>query len=361
VSCTAGNLVDTKTATVNGNGTYGPVTITPSTPGTYYWIASYGGDNSNEAVAGTCGDQGETSTVNPGLAAVVKTVSGQKPAAGQTFHFTLRSGASTIATGTTLQAADTDANGNISFTTKLTPGAHYQLCEDIVPGWSTNLGPNLFIPNSIIPPNLPNDTLTNLTVCTDFVAQAGVTKTFNVDNTPPPGGFAATIGYWKNWSSCTGGNQKPVLDQTLSLAMPTGLVYSAKNIGSGWPTFASPYYGVLLGSLSKPNTAPDCIKAVNLLNKSTAATTLNGGKKMSSDPIFNMTAQLIGAELNFFIGAGKNPAAISNIQNAVLLNGKYQFNGTSYTPKLTAADAAKANCYATQLDNYNNNRPATAC
>lgn len=300
-----------------------------------------------------------------GLAKVHKTVSGQPPAAGQTFHFQLRSGASNQSDGTILEEKDTDASGNISFTTNLTPGAHYQLCEWVYPGWNTSLGPNLFVPNSMITPTLPNPNVNNLTVCTDFVAQAGQTTTFNVDNTPPPGGRALTIGFWKNWASCSGSNgkQKPMLDQTLAAATglttnpPGGLVYSAQTAGGGWPNFGPAYYGVLKGSTSTPNSAPDCSKAVNLLNKSTAT----GGKKMSSDPIYNMTAQLVGAQLNYFAGAGKNGTTTLNIQSAVLLNGKYQFNGNTYSPKLSGPDTTKANCLGTQLDNYNNDRPVSTC
>jgi len=82
---------------------------------------------------------------------------------------------------------------------------------------------------------------------------------------------------------------------------------------------------------------------------------------MSSDPIFNMTAQLVGAQLNYFVGAGKNGTTTLNIQSAVLLNGAYKFDGNSYTPKLSGPDATKANCLGTQLDNYNNDRPVSTC
>jgi hypothetical protein len=300
-----------------------------------------------------------------GLAKVHKTVSGQPPAAGQTFHFELRSGASTFSDGTILEAKDTDASGNISFTTQLTPGTTYQICEWVFPGWNTNLagdGP-LFVPNSLIPPALPNPNVINLTVCANFTVTSGQTRTFTVDNSPPPGGRAVTIGFWKNWASCSGGKQKPVLDQTLAAATgattnpPGGLVYSAQNPGALWPNYAPTYYGVLKGKASTPNSAPDCLAATNLLNKST----IDGKKKMSSDPLFNMTAQLVGAELNRFIGAGINGTTIVNIDRAVLLNGKYKLNGLTYTPKLTTADANTANCLATQLDNYNNGRPVSLC
>ena len=45
--------------------------------------------------------------------------------------------------------------------------------------------------------------------------------------------------------------------------------------------------------------APDCLKAVSLLNKSTIDT----GKKMASDPAFNLAAQLLAAKLNVVAGA----------------------------------------------------------
>src|SRR5204862_3344717 len=36
---------------------------TPTSPGTYYWVASYSGDANNNSDAGSCGDAGETSVV----------------------------------------------------------------------------------------------------------------------------------------------------------------------------------------------------------------------------------------------------------------------------------------------------------
>jgi hypothetical protein len=96
--------------------------------------------------------------------------------------------------------------------------------------------------------------------------------------------------------------------------------------------------------------APDCAKAVNILNKAT----LNG-KKSASDPAFNLAAQLLAAELNFTAGAGQNGAAITAVNQAVLLLGKYQFNGLTHTA-ISAADAATMNSLATTLDDYNNNR-----
>jgi uncharacterized repeat protein (TIGR01451 family) len=302
-----------------------------------------------------------------GLAKVIKTVSGQPPSGTQSFTFTLRQGADVTSLGTTLetQVANAGNGGVLNFTTNLVPGSHYQMCEDVMPGWNTSLGTNLFVPGSMTTPTLPNPNVNNMTVCTDFVAQAGQTATYTVDNTPPPGGRALTIGFWKNWASCTTSstNKKPVLDQTLAAATamttnpPGGLVVSAQNPGGGWPNFAATYYLILKGSTSTPNSAPDCAKAVNLMNK----TTTDGKTKMASDPLFNMAAQLVGAQLNYFAGAGKNGPTTANTMNAVLLLGKYGFNGLTYSPKLSSADTAKANCLATQLDNYNNDRSVSTC
>jgi hypothetical protein len=307
-----------------------------------------------------------------GKAKVVKTVSGQPPAADQSFTFELRQGASTMSDGTIIETKTTDASGNISFNTQLNPGQTYQICEWVFPGWNTNLagdGP-LFVPNSMIPPALPNPNVNNLVVCANFTVTSGQTRTFAVDNTPPPGGRALTIGFWKNWASCANSNgkgQDPMLDLALGIASatttnpPGGLVVSAQNPGSLWPNYAAVWYLVLKGNPASTEddikVAPDCLKAVRLLDKSTVTT----NKKKASDPLWNMTAQLVAAQLNRFMGAGISGVTITNIDRAVLLNGKYKFNGETYTPKLTTAHTNLANCLAKQLDNYNNNRPVSNC
>jgi Prealbumin-like fold domain len=372
-------------ANVSDNGTTGFVPVNAGnhmvseTAGTATTLSDYvsviGGDCAANGTVSLALGQNKTCTITntkKGMAQIVKTVSGLPPAAGQSFTFEIRQGASTASDGTVLESKSTDASGNLNFTIKLVPGQTYQVCEWVFPGWNTNLagdGP-LFVPNSIIPPALPNPNVNNLTVCTNFTVQPGQTRTFTVNNMPPPGGRALTIGFWKNWASCSSSNgkgQKPMLDLALGIASamttspPGGLVGSAQNPGALWPNYASLWYLVLKGNAASTanniRPAPDCAKAVNLLNKSTT----DGKKKMSSDPIFNMTAQLIAAQLNRFMGAGINGTTIMNIDRAVLLNGKYKFNGLTYSPKLTTADTNLANCLATQLDNYNNGNLVSLC
>ena len=353
-----------------GNHTVGETAGTATTLSDYTTVI--GGDCAANGTVSLALAQNKTCTITntkKGLANIVKTVNGQPPASNQSFTFELRQGASTVSNGTVLESKNTDASGNINFTTKLVAGSTYQVCEWVFPGWNTNLtgdGP-LFVPNSMIPPALPNPNVINLTVCADFTVQPGQTRTFNVNNSPPPGGRALTIGFWKNWSSCTGGGQKFMLDLALGIASktttnpPGGLVVSAQNPGSLWPNYAALWYLVLKGNPASTadsiKPAADCSKAFQLLDKST----IDGKKKMASDPLFNMTAQLVGAQLNRFMGAGINGSAIMDIDRAVLLNGKYKFDGLTYTPKLTTADANTANCLGTQLDNYNNGRVVSLC
>lgn len=287
-------------------------------------------------------DPGETVTCTftnreRGHANLVKTVNGQPPSGSQAFTFQLRSGSSPTTVGTILesQIANAANGGNVSFSTDLVPGTTYQFCEIVMPGWLTSLG--TFVPNSFNPPDgvTPNPNVDNSILCGNFTVTAGQTKTFMVDNTPPPGGRALTIGFWKNWNTCasSNGNQKPVLDQVLG-SFP---------IASGQTT-----HGVYIGI----EYVDTCQEAVALLNKSSYP----GGKKMASDPLFNMAAQLMAAVLNFQAGAGKCPSATTAVNSAQALLVKYHFDGNGYSPKLTSADATLANSLATTLDNYNNNR-----
>ncbi|MDP1793447.1 MAG: hypothetical protein Q8K63_04845, partial [Acidimicrobiales bacterium] len=131
--------------------------------------------------------------------------------------------------------------------------------------------------------------------------------------------------------------KRAVLDQTLAASETTGIV-----VATG--------YLVLHGSTETPNRAPDCAKAVALLNKSNFA-----GKKMASDPAFNMAAQLVAARLNYVAGAAQPAAATDAITQAVALLAKYKFTGAGYTGKISAADAAAMHALANTLDQYNNN------
>ena len=60
----SGAPIFTSTVNVNGNGTYTSASFTPTTPGAYYWVASYSGDGVNNGpVSSTCGAPNQSITV----------------------------------------------------------------------------------------------------------------------------------------------------------------------------------------------------------------------------------------------------------------------------------------------------------
>src|SRR5206468_1765198 len=72
-------LLDTETTSVSGNGDYStPAWFVIQNAGTYYWVASYGGDSDNLA-AGPTGCTDEPVTVGKNQPAISTT---QNPAAG---------------------------------------------------------------------------------------------------------------------------------------------------------------------------------------------------------------------------------------------------------------------------------------
>ena len=177
--------------------------------------------------------------------------------------------------------------------------------------------------------------------CVPFTLGAAEEPTFTVQNTPPPGGDGRTIGYWKNWSSCTGGGQEPVLDETLAMSLI---------IPDGKP-------GVYIGKLF----VDMCSEAVAILNKSTLA-----GKKMSSDAAYELAAQLLAAKLNVLAGARDCTTLQTLIRDAQALLVSINFTGTGdyLGPKVKGTLLTKRNqalAYAKLLDNYNNNKEGAAC
>jgi hypothetical protein len=286
-----------------------------------------------------------------GHAKVVKTVLNAPPAGSQAFTFQLRQGATPTDVGTTLESlvANAGNGGVLNFGTTLVPGQTYQLCEIVMPGWLTTLGD--FVPNSFLPPDgVPaNPNVDNSILCGNVTVAAGETKTFSIDNSPPPGGRALTIGFWRNWASCSDskGKQKPTLDQTMYK------MYQAGNrVFAGTPNGVTSVIDGVVGMRGEnANATRDCPHAVSLLSKKNFS-----GKSQSSDPLFNMAAQLVAAELNIGAGAYTCPTVATAIITANGLLSKYNFNGTTHG-KVTAADATLANNTAKTLDDYNNNRP----
>ncbi len=259
---------------------------------------------------------------------VIKTVrngTGQSvpPSGSQAFTFQLRQGSSSSAAGTILETQILNAanQGKVTFSTKLAPGTTYAFCEVVMSGWLTTLAPPFYTAGN------------SSAVCYDFTPAVGQILTFSISNIPSSAHLTRTIGFWKNWSSVAGHGQGPKLDQTLAASEPGGIAIGKL---------------VLHGSTATPNVAPDAAKAVNILNKSTI-----DGKKMASDPAFNMAAQLLGAKLNVQTGAGVCPAAVRAINDGQSLLAAIAFNGLTHNA-MSATQVNQAHSLATALDQYNN-------
>jgi hypothetical protein len=251
------------------------------------------------------------------------------------WQFQLRTGASPGVAGTIVASASAVlATGVVQFSGYFTPG-NYQLCEVGMPAGYTN---NL----TGFTPGLDNsEECVNITLVSGTNGPGGITNVPNpIDNIRPPGGDARTIGYWANWSSCTGGKQwdqalkRDIWNKTLDGNLPqtVGLL-------------------VLDGAAGEDLAAADCADAVNILKKSDLS-----GKKMASDPAYNLAAQLLAAMLNYTAGAKQCAAATTAINSAQALLVAIGFNGTgTYKSTMTAQQISDALSLATTLDQYNNN------
>ena len=266
-----------------------------------------------------------------------KRVNGGVPSGQQAFTFQVRTGASVNSVGIPISTAIANAanGGNVGIAS-LQLNLQYQFCEtNLLPGWTTSLSqlPGAFVPNSA------GGNPDNGVVCVNFTVNPNGPTTFHVNNSTPIGGPARTIGYWKNWSSCSGGKQSGVLDYILS-TFGSGPAFPPDPLPSPLPAITT---GVSFGSLQ----INSCQRAVSILDKSTV-----GGVKKASNAAYNMAAQLLAVKLN--IQAGADPKCLGPyIVEAEQLLLAVNFNGTS-APTYSATQGARMNVLATYFDRYNN-------
>lgn len=277
---------------------------------------------------------------------VEKRVNGVAPSGGQAFTFEVRTGASINSVGTPIAMAVANAaNGGSFGIASLQLNTQYQFCETgLAAGWATSLSqyPGAFVPNSA------GGNPDNSVVCVDFMLDPEQPTVFLVNNTTPVGGPPRTIGYWKNWASCSPGRQAPVLDYVLSRF---GFARAAppSPLPSPLPAITT---GVTFGGASGL-VIDTCQEAVNVLNKSTT-----GGVKKASHPAYNMAAQLLAVKLN--LQAGADPSCIEPyVAEAEQLLIAIGFNGTG-SPGYSTTQGSRMNTLATYFDRYNNGDP-TLC
>ena len=145
VTKATGTGTNPQTVDVNGDGTYGPVYFTPDAPGTYHWVASYGGDPPNTLASDTsaCLDENEDVVVRQipteisthqkvfpnDSATITSSVAGNNLPSGGSVVFTLygptNGGTPKTASENCLAHGNTVGSGGVLYTeTKTAGGAH---------------------------------------------------------------------------------------------------------------------------------------------------------------------------------------------------------------------------------------------
>jgi hypothetical protein len=223
---------------------------------------------------------------------------------------------------------------------------------------------DVFHPNYVPP---PGEYINNIE-CVNFVANAGKTEVFEIDNRRPPGGAARTIGYWKNWNACSNGNQF----ENATSAYPDS--EDRIEYGKSLLEDALRPDGLTLGTLTLVVDDPDSVTgcesdvqdAVNLLDKRKISGANDKGRtqKVASDAAYALAAQLLAALANESVYAGVCTEAAAAITAGQTLLYDIGFNGAGdYFISKGKTDIEEINGHTRQeatdlastLDSYNNN------
>jgi hypothetical protein len=187
---------------------------------------------------------------------------------------------------------------------------------------------------------------------TSLALLPGDTLSFQADNLYPQGA-PRTPGYWKNWSTCTKGNQVEtaaknggwkegfwLLDNVLDVSIGGGITWD----------------DILADSFVFPITS--CPVAVDILSgRDIGNPSLVGdGKVMNSDVAYMLARNLLAAQANFAAGAVDCTQATNAAFSAERLLDQIDFKGTGsyFKGSQQLALQVQARTLATTLDLYNN-------
>jgi hypothetical protein len=240
-----------------------------------------------------------------GHVTVHKTENGGVPTSAYTFRLT--GGPDSVNITRTTSSTN---GGNLDFGL-LKPGS-YTLCELAVPAGT----------HSTLQDQGGTVNATTGDVCLTFTLTAGETRAFTVDN-HRPGGGQRTIGYWKNWSSCstTGNNRVAMAAKTGNHLMDEFLPQSLGNY------------------------------VVNTCAKGLAVLQAASGKYAENQ----LAAQLLAAKLNVAAGASTCQSVSNAIAHADALLVQIGYTGPP-SAKVGSGSSLRADVLATAstLDRYNN-------
>ena len=131
-------VVDTETAPVNGNGTYpAPAGYTPTSPGTYQWVASYSGDANNNAIPNTT-EGNEPEIVSLASPTLITTPGGT----------IVLGSANKLSDSATLAGGYNTPTGTITFTLYAPDGEVVDTATDTVSGNNTYDTPSGYTPTA---------------------------------------------------------------------------------------------------------------------------------------------------------------------------------------------------------------------
>ncbi len=219
---------------------------------------------------------------------------------------------------------------------KLIAGETYTVCETGVPaGWSTEWTVDGVV---VTPydPNAADPNASNDTWCVDIVVEPGQTLGIGVDNVPPPGGDQRTPGYWKNWTTCSPGNQARTAERN------GGADAGFYLLDDVLPMVVGDFEIV------------DCKTGRLLLDRRDLDGKRN--RKRASDAAYNLASHLIAAQANVAAGASVCPEVTQAIADAneLLASIGFEGDGQYLGPKSKSPDRQLALEIAALLDAYNN-------
>jgi hypothetical protein len=243
----------------------------------------------------------------------------------------------------------------------LDPDNTYTICEIGVPaGWSTTWmvdTDNDGVADTVVIPYNPNaddpepgdvgNRCFDFGAGTSYPAIQGGTLVFQVDNSFP-GGEPRTPGYWKNWNTCTGGNQQYTATKNADDINGDGVIEGWERVASGWALLDDILNdpGVSWGDF----TIETCEDGVSILDQRDLKT----GKKRASDAAYTLAMHLLAAQLNFAAGAETCQEAQDAAVAAENLLVSIGFDGTDKYLRPKDPEYTEALELAYRLDEYNN-------
>jgi hypothetical protein len=256
-----------------------------------------------------------------------------------------------------------DADGQLQFQTALVPGDTYTICEaPVSAGYTFEItvdGGNVLTYAG--PPG--EEFPTGEFQCFDFTAPAEMTTVvYNVNNRYP-GGAPRTPGYWKNWSTCSGGNQQYTAEALGGVAEGVYLLDDLlpQTIGS----FTIDDINIYDKKGEVVDTYSACEVGVSILS----AKDYYSGKNKANDAGYTLARALLAARLNQDAGAcvtdktwaygDGDPMTFEQVLTAAdALLSKHDYAGTgdvlSNKDKQVKEDYAYALWLYEIIDDYNN-------